>query len=434
MRSDFVFLEVNEQRLDTWTSYKVDSDLLVPADAFSFELGLGTLGATGAERARRFAEIRELVSPGSRVKLYVGDDVTGRTRSRYVQLSGFIEDREVDVSREGGTVLRVTGYDDAWPLTKSHVPVSLVRTAGTGLLDLARAAVQPWGIEVISEANASRDILSGAAGLSSEQELLVEQARQQGINPEFMRRSLVRRAQREKRPLDEVVGTPSSDRARGRSSNGQTPSDVERIRIRDARPRPGETVWEFLDRHARRLGVLMWMSPRGQLIMGAPHYGQTPRHRFVRRFENDPDDPNNILAGTVRETLDQRVSRVTVYGRTRGNDVERTSIRASAEDDSMPFAIERVVHDNDVRTVEEAQRRAKRELAEAKAGALQGNFTLPDHGMGRYLYAPDTMVQVLDEWGGLDEAMYVIGRTFSRSREGGTSTNVRLARRGSIVL
>lgn len=54
--------------------------------------------------------------------------------------------------------------------------------------------------------------------------------------------------------------------------------------------------------------------------------------------------------------------------------------------------------------------------------------------MGRYLYAVDTMARVVDEWAGIDEAMYVTGRTFMRSRDAGTSTTVRLARRGSIVL
>lgn len=434
MRSDFVFLEVEGRRIDTWTSYKVDSDLLVPADAFSFELGVGSGGASIAEQARRFGELRDLCAPGARVKLYVGDDVTGRSRSRYLQLSGRITEREVDVTSDGGTVLHVSGHDDAWPLVRSHVPVSLVRTAGTSFMALVRAVVEPWGIEVVSDASASRDILTGASGLSSEQELLIEQARQQGIDPAFMRRSLVRRAAREQKPLDEFLGVTASDRARERSSSGQTPSDVERLTIRDARPRPGECVWEFLDRHARRLGVLMWMSPRGQLILGAPHYSQTPRYAFVRRFESRDDDPNTILGGPVRDTIADRVSRVTVYGRTHGDDVERARCRATATDDEMPLGIEMVVHDNDVRTEAEAQRRAKREIAETRMRGRSVEYALPDHGMGRYLYAVDTMARVVDEWADIDEAMYVTGRTFMRSRDAGTTTTVRLARRGSIVL
>lgn len=433
MRSDFVFLEVEDQRLDVWTSYKVESDLLTPADAFSFELGVGGI-ASDAGRRRRFDELRELVAPGARVKLYVGDDVTGRTRARYLQLSGRITEREVDADRGEGTTLRVSGYDDAWPLVQSHVPVSLVREAGTSFIALVRAAVEPWSIPVITDANAARDILTGRAGLTSEQELLVEQARQQGISPALMRRSLVRRAAAAQKPLDEYLNTTASDRGRSRSSSGQTPSDLERLTLRDARPRPGETIWEYLDRHARRLGVLMWMSPRGQLVLGSPHYGQAPLYSFVRRFQNRADDPNTILSGPVRDTLADRVSRVTVYGRTHGSDVERARVRATATDPDMTVPIEQVIHDNDVRTEAEANRRAKRALAESQARARTVEYQLPDHGMGRYLYAADTMARVVDEWAGIDEAMYVTGRTFSRSREAGTGTSVRLARRGSIVL
>lgn len=436
MRSDFVFLEVEGRRIDTWTSYKVDSDLLVPADAFSFELGFGSIGTSDGDRtkARAFAELRDLVAPGARVRVYVGDDVTGRNRSRYLQLSGRITEHEVDVGADGGTVLRVTGRDDAWPMVQSHVPVSLVREQGTSFIALVRAAVAPWSIEVVTDASAARDILTGRSGLSGEQELLVEQARAQGIDPALMRRSLVRRAAREQKPLDTFLGTTSSDRARDRSSSGQTPSDIERITLREARPRPGETVWEYLERHARRLGVMMWMNPRGQLVLGSPHYSQAPLYSFVRRFVNRDDDPNTILGGPVRDTIDERVSRVTVYGRTHGDDVERARVRATASDADMPLAIEHVVHDNDIRTEAEANRRAKRELAEATARSRTVEYALPDHGMGRYLYAVDTMARVVDEWAGIDEAMYVTGRTFMRSRDAGTSTTVRLARRGSIVL
>lgn len=436
MRSDFVFLEVEGRRIDTWTSYKVDSDLLTPADAFSFEVGFGGIGTNTADRTRQraFGELRELLSPGARVRLYVGDDVTGRARSRYLQLSGRITEREIDVTKDAGTTLHLSGHDDSWPMVQSHVPVSLVRTEGTSFIALVRAAVAPWSVEVITDASAARDILTGRAGLSAEQELLVEQARAQGISPALMRRSLVRRAAREQKPLDEYLGVTASDRARDRSSSGQTPSDIERIQLREARPRPGETVWEFLERHARRLGVMMWMNPRGQLVLSSPHYSQTPLYSFVRRFENRSDDPNNILGGPVRDSIGNRVSRVTVYGRTHGSDVERARVRATASDTDMPLAIEHIVHDNDVRTEAEANRRAKRELAEATARARTVEYALPDHGMGRYLYAVDTMARVVDEWAGIDEAMYVTGRTFMRSRDGGTTTTVRLARRGSIVL
>jgi len=432
MRSDFVFLEVEGQRLDIWTSYKAESDLLTPSDAFSFELGIGA--SASADRARDFARYRELLAKGASVKLYVGDDVTGRNRSRYLQLTGHIESREVDQSVARGTTIRVSGYDLARPLVRSHVPVSLVRTEGTSFIALVRAAVEPWGIDVITDVNASRDILTGRVGTSSEDELLVEQARAQGISPSAMRRSLVRRAQRAKQPLDETLGVTASQRSRDRAANGMAPSDLERLTLRDARPRPGETVWEFLERHARRLGILMWMSPRGQLVLGAPRYTQEPLYRFVRRFANDPQDPNTILEGSVSESMGEQVSRVTVYGRTGGSDVERARVRATAEDDSAPMPIEVVVHDNDLRTQDEATRHAKRVLAEAQNSGLSVEYQLPDHGLGRYLYGIDTMAQVIDEVGGINEAMYVTGRSFSRSREHGTTTTVRLARRGSIAL
>ena len=429
--ADYIALEVGGERLDVWTRYEVDTDLLQPADGFHLEVEVGAgLARISQDRFRRY---REQLSPGSLVRLYVGDDITGRRRERYLQLTGRIDELNIDQSRARGTTLRVSGRDHGAYLVDSCVPVGLIRDEGTAFLDLVRAAVAPWNLEVISDGTASRDILTGRHVLTARERLELEEARAQGINPAAFTRMLRRRAERQGRPLDEVAGVTADPQARARTSNGLLSSDVQRLTHRRAAPRAGETVWDFLDRHARRLGLMMWMDPRGRLIVSAPRYDQQPLYRFVRRWQNRGDDPNTILEGGRRKDGSALFSEVTVFGRARGGDVTRTSIRGTVTGD-LPYQRRLVVHDNSVRDSSEAERRARRELRRRLADSDILQYELPDHGLGRYLYAIDTTAAVEDEVSGVSDVWYVTRRTFRRDRENGTSTAVRLAPRGAIQL
>lgn len=429
--TDFVSLEVGGEALDVWSTYKVDSDLMTPADGFSFEVQV----AHGADRLtqRRFAEYREKLSPNAEVRLYVGDDVTGRDRNRYLQLTGYVDEVEIDNSRDGGTTLRVNGRDKAALLTDSSVQVGLLTEDDSSFTSLVERVVQPWGIRVITDFSASRDVLTGRHVAQTVDRLQAEEARAQGIDPERFSRLQRRRADREGRPVDEAAGTTASDRARSRTSNGLVGSDVRRITHRQAAPQAGETAWDFLERHAARLGLMMWMTPRGELHIGAPRYRQDPLYAFTRKWVNDPAKPNSILSGSRRLNGGDRYSEVLVYGRARGGDAARSTIRAVLYDE-LPFERRLVVHDNSIRSQDEADRRAQREVTMRQADADVLEYELANHGMGRYLYAIDTMAAVDDEVVGARGAWYVTRRTFMRSRDGGTTTRVRLVPEGAIVL
>lgn len=432
MRSDYVALRVGGESLDVWTHYQVDSDLLTPADAFELTVEVGARSDQVTQD--RFRQYREQLSPGSTVELYVGDDITGERRDRYLQLTGRIDETVVESTREKGTVIKVRGRDRAAHLVDSSVPVGLVREAGTAFVDLVAAAVEPWDIEVITDASASRDVLTGRSLQTSQERLRIEEARAQGVPVSAFSRAARRRAERANRPLDESLGTTASDRARGRTSNGMVSSDVRRLTAREAAPRAGETVWQFLDRHARRLGLMLWMSPTGKLIVGAPHYAQRPLYRFVRRWQSRSDDPNTMVSAQRTTSNAERFSEVIVYGRARGHDVERSAIRASVLDTGVPFERVLIVHDNALRTNEEAERRAQREIRERIAASDVLDVEMYDHGLGRYLFAIDTIADLEDEVTGARGRWYVTKRTFSRSREHGTKTSLRLVPSGAIQL
>lgn len=486
MKLDEAFVEVKGKRIEGWTSYRIASNLLVAADAFSmtFEVG-GKQRDPDVIDAR--TELLELLTPGTRIRVLVGK------QNPSPQMIGIIDSRDVEATIDGGFTINVSGRDNAGPLVDSSVGIrikvedermvtkyvpgeaiieqqpidasvnaltlmgmrTLPKVVGfepdtitskkvreqVRFVDMVREAVAPWSIPVIAESSASRGILTGKALRQPRSALDRELDREYGLAPGSASRQSLRRARRASTPLDDLLGQVPSEAARSRTANGLTPGDVQRIKVKDARPQAGETVWDFISRHAMRFGLMMWMSPNGELILNAPAYNQPPTYRIIRRFRSDPDDPNNVLSGSRSDDVSARFSSVTVYGRSRGGDVRRARIAATVVDESAPYLKPLILHDQSIRTEEEARRRANAELTKRKTQSVRLEYMLAGHGQGyidtssdaTVLYAIDTIATVHDDVTGTYGDFYVVSRTFNKTRSG-TTTQLTLLPRGAIYL
>ena len=447
---DYAWVEIEGRRLEHWTSYSIDSDLTTPADGWRFSVGLPNARTT-SERALR-AELVDLCRIGRGVQIFVGDDSSEQGRRAALQLTGHIDDATMNAIEGQGTIFELEGRDKALHIVDASVPVDcfrvssvqrsrLIAPSGPGfgtvaqgtapltaaqftrvpealspnvpewyveqrsltLGQLATLLCEPYSIQVVFDQTACRDILTGR-----------------------MRGDQASRAQR------------AGLRA-GSYASGFAPEDVKSIQVGEARPNPGETVWDYLERHAKRLGCLLWFSADGRLIIGSPQYDQPPRARLVRRLRSDPSDPNNIVGGEVKRSLGDRYSRVVVYGKS-GRDVSKSKIVGTAVDPDWPADYDKplVVHDRTITTEEQANRRAQRELAKHKRSAVTMKYDVAGHsseiGGASYVFAIDTMVEVLDEVGGISGAFYCIKRTLSRDRQKGTTATLVLVPKDSIVL
>lgn len=105
-----------------WTSYSIDSDLMIPADAWSFELGpvVGDLP-------------KQLVE-GKEVKVKMGEEVV---------MVGRIDTMTDDVSRQGRN-LSLTGRDRAAVLLDCSSPIFVSKQVS--LADVMAKVVRPFGI------------------------------------------------------------------------------------------------------------------------------------------------------------------------------------------------------------------------------------------------------------------------------------------------
>lgn len=115
-QSQQIILAVEEEAFDWWTDVSVHSYMLDCADGFSF--GVSIPSAQAAERMfpktkgvpeKALAYIR----PGSRCQILVR---TSRALKPVVQMTGRIDDVEFHTTKEGDSMMKVTGRDHMGPV------------------------------------------------------------------------------------------------------------------------------------------------------------------------------------------------------------------------------------------------------------------------------------------------------------------------------
>ncbi len=90
------------------------------------------------------------------------------------------------------------------------------------------------------------------------------------------------------------------------------------------------------------------------------------------------------------------------------------------------------LHDDESATTEQLQCFIRRELALRQRRSLTYSVEMPGHTQNGKPWAVDTMVTVDDDYNRIHEDLYVLSRTFSKSRQGGTKTHLELIRPGTL--
>lgn len=431
---DYAAIEVGDTFIDAWTSYSFLSDLFTPADAFHLSLGVGT--SSSRELRRTIDKLSVALKPETKVKLWIGSD-----DARAIQAIGIVDGCEISNDSDGGTKLEVQGRDLARHLIGSAANPKLYEANDT-LISVARRAVAPWGIEVTADHVAGRD-LRQARVRKDKLRRLQDKARSVGIPPRYMSEKIAASIDHGTVDFDEFVAAANADLTGARAKRlgvpisaldpGISSLQVYQLRVKDIRPQSGETVWEYLDRHAQRNGLLMQMDPKGRLVFCGLQYDQQPSYRLIRRVEGNRS-ANNILAGGRRQDTSDVYKTVLVYGRAKGDDKTRSPFKGKAVDAAMPFEKTLQVHDNSIKSKDDAQTRAEYELAKSRQGSDALEYTVFGHSADGLVFATDTIAHVEDQVAGINGPYYITARTFTRNTQTGPLTQLKLVPPGSIIL
>lgn len=195
------------------------------------------------------------------------------------------------------------------------------------------------------------------------------------------------------------------------SMQAAAPGSVRKVSIE-----PGDSAWDALTRAAEMSGLWPWMAPDGTLIIGGPDYSTEPVDTLVM---NRDGEGNNVLRLGKRTSISGRYSQTTVLAQSHGdgNEDGKANRRSTVKDADMTLYRPRVVTVGDVQSDEEVQFRARKLQADARLNGLAitavvRGFTTASGA----LWTPGQRVNVRSDIHGIDDAFFLMRRTFLGGR------------------
>jgi len=148
------------------------------------------------------------------------------------------------------------------------------------------------------------------------------------------------------------------------------PEDFEAIKVKAAKVKPPETIYNAAERHLKRYGATQWHGPDGRIIVGRPDDTQDPTYRLLSK-RGKQSRGNNVVRYRKIVDFSEVPSSVVVYGQTRGGDITKSPIKGVAVDaDAFTLAANTghfnrlvVMSSQQAKTQAQADRIAQRELS-----------------------------------------------------------------------
>lgn len=401
--------------IDRWLDYEFASDFLTPSDSFQFTLGVDEEGLPEKQR--------KALKMGARVNLFLEKNALA---------DSYIDTIEVSADRHSGVRYGIHGRDRLGQTLDTVVDPSFQLKDGGTLADLLIRLFEPFGWagedHFVIDNTANRNAKSG------------------------------------------IRGTPTN---RGGKKGIVKP--LKSYVLHQTKPYNHESVFHFASRVAQRHGLWIWVTADGeQLVIGKPDFDQ----EAIFTLHRGRSGAGNILSGSVRFDMTDQPTMIMADSFTVGGSGEFGKGRSRAHiinpllgfpDDSVGEPIQEVedllkkwpgsveqelprasfpfratniqfrpmfLHDDESKTQEQINNYVKREMSLLYRKALTAHYVVEGHGQtvdGRFIaWAPDTVVDVIDDVAELREQLYVLGVAFSKSRHSGTTTRLDLVRLNSI--
>jgi prophage tail gpP-like protein len=383
-RSHRVTLTIAGVPVTTWDEIAITHDLFSPAGAYTVTLWREA-------DATRWNEVRR----ACRIFAPVIVEIDGA-----VQLRGTLERLKVGGARSGAP-LTLSGRSLAGPAMVAHVDPR-ISLRGVTLHEALTRIFAPLGIAV-------------TVGVSAED----ARATMAGARPGPVRTG-TRRAHHK----------------------------VDRFRLK-----PGQTVWQAAEMLCRRHGYLLYAAPTADglgLVIDRPAYDAPVQYALSRTkvrvdASGEATWTGNVLEGFRDLNGTDAQTMTTVFGHSGLDAPQDARHRGQVSNDRLLFhplvsdvIVERphYIRDPRARTPQIAEQRARRENALTMADFDTYNATVQGFAQGSpaRVWAINSMVHVVDELALLEDDWLVTSATFTRSRENGHTTRLRLVPKGSIVI
>lgn len=429
-----------DHEIKTWQSYSIRQDFLTPASSFEFTF------STNAPTL-----YNDIFVDGTEVQINVNG---------HPQLTGVIEKVTNTVDRQSGTVYKVSGRDFLGPVVTASIDPKVRIAANQTVFDFLTLVLTPYGIGKITVGNdINYSIVTGyliGKGGSRSTSFTTKVAESRKV-VDAKTAAVVYTT----KTVTQVV---SIDRP-----------DLKKLQLDQLKPKIGDGAMEVIERLLSRLGLQMFAAADGSgVIVDKPDFTTEPIHRLICRF--DGDGVNNIEDGYKVTDGETQPSYVLAVGQSSGSDMAKTRLKCIAVNELVacnpdgsfaPFVqdviarypgisvlplrsrliprdnrivsrhkpVPLIIKDDESKTLAQLQAHARRKLSVFQRKYFAVTYTVKGHTYaGKYPYAVNTNIDVDDDHRGIHETLWCIGRTFMKSRDGGTQTELSLIRPYTLEL
>jgi prophage tail gpP-like protein len=392
LRRTFVFIEVNGESFDFWTDYSISSDILQGGnDVFTMHCAALPRDEEGRGDQQDELDARGL-RRGQPYLMYVK---TPQAEKPVLQSSGILDDVEITEKRSGGAKVTVTGKGHMERLFNCDVLPSLA-------------------LESMTLAGAARKLLT---------ETMPGQTK-----PFYSYKQIII-----DNDANRILTTGKA--AAGTKLSLAAPLDLEQFKITQIKPHAGETIYDYLSRHARRFGLLIWGTADGKVVFSRPNYEQRALYNLQLRQTSHIDNNCEL---TRKQSFKHRASEIHVYGKGRGGDISRAGADAVVYDDEAKQAgLFRIltIHDQNARDKKQCEERGhyelgiRRQTGDVITATVEGHAT--DDGA---VYGFDNIARIDWDKADVHGDRYVMGRTFSCADGAGTTTTLEIVPKYAIQL
>ena len=302
------------------------------------------------------------------------------------QCTGFIDRVGISYSGHGGTRVTVKGRDGLSRLVDSHVDPRMQVSEKSSLLDIATELIQKqFALEytVFETNDPSRNAALGKP----------------------------------------VKTTPKPKRHK--------PKD----KIKDVRPHDNEGAFSYFTRLSHRQGLHLWMTPDAKgVVISDPEYNQEPAYELNNYL--DGRAANNILGADSAIDVTHVPSHVWVRGKDSkpGPKAKLLGFYDNSANTSIfkPFYFK----DSESSTKEHCDT-----VAAYMVGKAMRDFVTYECNVRGFsssttarVWNVDTVVNLHDEKAGVEGLMWIESRTFRKSRDGGTTTHLKLLPAQAMIM
>lgn len=420
-----------------WERYRCTSRFLCPCDQFEFSVGDQDIDAA-----------LEVTQPGVAVDIAINDRTV---------LTGFIDKRIVASSRRGGTMLDVIGRDILGPVVSANIDPKFQFADSLTVLDVAAAVLTPFTITTIYNDGALN--VNTQTGATQKPSTTAENASVQ------LPKLTVN---------DDGSLSTSFSTVQVKQIISKNPS-LKTVQLQQLKPHFGEGAYEYLSRVCKRFGFHIWASADGSgVIIALPDFSGPPIYT-LKHSRTDTD--SNVIDGRAETDLDAQPSCIFASGGAQsplfsdpktilqcimvneivGTDADgnilpdvqgiiarykgakvlplRSQLQKARKsfNDSL-ISRPMFLKDDESRSIAQLEAFVRRKMAETQHKALLAHYTVEGHTQNGIPWTVNTMCNVEDDVAGINEPLWLMERTFEKSRIGGTVTHLTLVRPFTIAL